>query len=78
MTLEHVAHLLDRMAIARGLLYSTNLSIRGVTELTGVSYGRVRRAGPLDTGLTSDQLLDLLLKLNEAERRNAEPLEVEE
>ena len=77
MTLEHIAQLLDRMAITRGLLHSTNLSRRAITELTGVGYNRVWRAEPLDTGLTTDQLLDLLLKLNEAERYNAESLEVE-
>ena len=67
MTLEHLTQLLDRKAIARGLLHSSNLNRRSITELTRLTYSRVRSLEPLDTGLTTEQLLGLLVKLNEVQ-----------
>ena len=70
MTIERFATIAGMDNVARGLMWHSAMSRAEVSRRTGVSYQRLGRMGPLDTGLTIDELLDI------AELHNADPLEV--
>lgn len=70
MTIERFASIAGMDNVARGLMWHDVMSRAEVSRRTGVSYQRLGRMDPLDTGLTIDELLDI------AELHSADPLEV--
>ena len=70
MTIERFASIAGMDNVARGLMWHGTMTRAEVSRRTGVSYQRLGRMDPLDTGLTIDELLDI------AELHHADPLEV--
>ena len=59
MTIERFASIADMDYVARGLMWHGVMSRAEVSRRTGVSYQRLGRMHPLDTGLTISELLDI-------------------
>lgn len=65
MTLEHIAPMLDRKAIARALLHSSRITYAKIAELTGLKHHQVKYLEPLVTGLSTEEILALASELPE-------------
>ena len=63
MNLEHLLPVIDRKAVAAGLIHSALFTYARIVDLTSLTYGQVRNVQPVDTGLSVDQLLEIAAKL---------------
>ena len=57
MTIERFASIASMDNIARGLMWHSVMSRAEISRRTGVSYQRLGRMEPLDTGLTINELI---------------------